>query len=59
MIRVYTQLELGQKWLELYRDRSPIFTCILGFTNTGLIPGISAAGATPKDRQYTCLADAV
>lgn len=58
MIRVYTQLELGQKWLELYRDRSPIFTCILGFTNTGLIPGISAAGATPKDRQYTCLADA-
>ncbi|NEP44165.1 MAG: TIGR00303 family protein, partial [Okeania sp. SIO2H7] len=58
MIRVYTQLELGQEWLEKYRDRHPIFACILGFTDTGLIPGISAAGATPKDRQYTCLADA-
>lgn len=58
MIQVYTQLELGQKWLQKYRDRPPIFACILGFTDTGLIPGISAAGATPKDRQYTCLADA-
>lgn len=58
MIRVYSQLELGQKWLEQYRDRPPIFACILGFTDTGLIPGISAAGATPKDREFTCLADA-
>lgn len=58
MIRVYTQLELGQNWLQKYRDRPPIFACILGFTRTGLIPGISAAGATPQDRQYTCLADA-
>jgi uncharacterized protein (TIGR00303 family) len=32
--------------------------CILGFTATGLIPGISAAGATPDDRQYTAIADA-
>jgi uncharacterized protein (TIGR00303 family) len=31
---------------------------VLGFTATGLIPGISAAGATPTDRQYTALADA-
>jgi uncharacterized protein (TIGR00303 family) len=30
----------------------------LGFTETGLIPGISAAGATPHDRRYTALADA-
>jgi len=35
-----------------------MFACILGFTETGLIPGISAAGATPADRRYTCLADA-
>jgi len=58
MIRVYTQLESGEKWLAKYRDRPPIFASILGFTQTGLIPGISAAGATPKDRQFTCLADA-
>lgn len=35
-----------------------MFACVLGFTATGLIPGISAAGATPLDRQYTALADA-
>jgi uncharacterized protein (TIGR00303 family) len=58
MISVYTQIEQGQRWLERYRGRKPIFACILGFTETGLIPGISAAGATPHDRQFTCLADA-
>ena len=30
----------------------------MGFTATGLIPGISAAGATPSDRRATALADA-
>jgi uncharacterized protein (TIGR00303 family) len=58
MIGIYTQIEQGQRWLELYRGRKPIFACVLGFTDTGLIPGISAAGATPHDRQFTCLADA-
>jgi NaMN:DMB phosphoribosyltransferase len=58
MIKVYTQLEEGQKWLEWYRHRQAIFACVLGFSDTGLIPGISAAGATPLDRKYTCLADA-
>ena len=58
MIRVYTQLEQGQRWLERYRGRVPIFACTLGFTDTGLIPGISAAGATPADRRYTAIADA-
>jgi uncharacterized protein (TIGR00303 family) len=58
MIRVYTQLETGQRWLERYRGRLPIFACVLGFTETGLIPGISAAGATPEDRRYTAIADA-
>ena len=57
MIRVYTQIQQGKNWLQRYRGHQPIFGCILGFTDTGLIPGISAAGATPKDRQYTCLAD--
>ncbi len=58
MIRVYTQLAQGHQWLQQYQERPPIFACILGFTDTGLIPGISAAGATPEDRKYTAIADA-
>ncbi|MEB3339076.1 MAG: TIGR00303 family protein [Leptolyngbyaceae bacterium] len=58
LIRVYTQSELAQQWLQRYQHRLPIFACVLGFTATALIPGISAAGATPLDRQYTAIADA-
>lgn len=58
MIRVYTQLAQGQRWLQQYQGRKPVLACILGFTATGLIPGISAAGATPEDRKYTAIADA-
>ena len=58
MFRIYTAQSLGKKWVNIYRDYSPIFACILGFTNTGLIPGISAAGATPEARKYTAIADA-
>jgi len=56
-IEVYTQLEQGREWLARYRGKKPILACILGFTETGLIPGISAAGATPEDRKYTAIAD--
>lgn len=58
MIRVYTQVEQGQEWLGRYRGCSPLFAAVLGFTDTGLIPGISAAGRTPLDRQFTAIADA-
>jgi uncharacterized protein (TIGR00303 family) len=58
MIRVYTELERGQHWLELYQGSLPVFACVLGFTETCLIPGISAAGATPESRRYTAIADA-
>jgi len=58
MIRVYTQLAQGQRWLQQYQGHPPVLACILGFTATGLIPGISAAGATPSDREYTAIADA-
>lgn len=58
MIRVYSELERGNQWIERYWGSSPIFACVLGFTETGLIPGISAAGATPADRRYTAIADA-
>ena len=56
--RVYTQLHQGQDWLRRYQGKIPLFACVLGFTETGLIPGISAAGATPHDRQFTAIADA-
>ncbi len=58
MFSIYTNQSLGQKWIENYQGCSPIFACILGFTETGLIPGISAAGATPEARKYTAIADA-
>ncbi len=58
MIRAYTQTALAAAWLERYRSTPPIFACVLGFTETALIPGISAAGATPDDRRFTALADA-
>ncbi len=58
MFHIYTAQSLGQKWVKTYQEFSPIFACILGFTNTGLIPGISAAGATPEARKYTAIADA-
>lgn len=48
----------GGRWLRRYQGCSPTFACILGFTATALIPGISAAGATPQDREYTAIADA-
>jgi uncharacterized protein (TIGR00303 family) len=57
-IRIYTQQQQGQRWLQQYQGQKPVFACVLGFTETGLIPGISAAGATPADRQYTAIADA-
>lgn len=57
-VRLYTEVAQGQQWLERYRGRSPLLACVLGFTKTGLIPGISAAGATPEDRRYTAIADA-
>ncbi|MFW6316712.1 MAG: nicotinate mononucleotide-dependent phosphoribosyltransferase CobT [Cyanobacteriota bacterium] len=58
MIRIYTQIQQGNRWLNQYRGKRPAFACVLGFTETGLVPNISAAGATPDDRRYTAIADA-
>ncbi|MFM2062154.1 MAG: hypothetical protein RLZZ507_1824 [Cyanobacteriota bacterium] len=58
MIRIYTEIEQGEAWLRRYRGSLPVFACVLGFTETCLIPGISAAGLTPEDRKYTACADA-
>ncbi|BAZ42122.1 hypothetical protein NIES4101_80900 [Calothrix sp. NIES-4101] len=57
-IRIYTQIPPGEAWISKYGAALPIFTCVLGFTETALIPGISAAGLTPNDRKYTACADA-
>jgi uncharacterized protein (TIGR00303 family) len=57
-VRGYGPGDRIQSWLAQQRDRHPHFACVLGFTATGLVPGISAAGATPDDRRYTALADA-
>ena len=58
MIQIHTQPIPAQQWLERYRGKLPVFACVLGFTETCLIPGISAAGKTPADRRYTAIADA-
>lgn len=58
MIKIYTQRKKAKAWLKTYRGKCPVFACVLGFTETGLIPNISAAGATPEDRKYTAIADA-
>ncbi|MGF1499723.1 MAG: nicotinate mononucleotide-dependent phosphoribosyltransferase CobT [Elainellaceae cyanobacterium] len=58
LIRGYTRPDVGLPWLQRFRGRRPQCACVLGFTATGLIPGISAAGATPGDRQVTAIADA-
>ncbi|MBP5972200.1 nicotinate-nucleotide--dimethylbenzimidazole phosphoribosyltransferase [Brasilonema sp. CT11] len=57
-IRIYTQTDQAQEWITKYRGCLPLFACVLGFTETGLIPGISAAGRTCEDRKYTACADA-
>lgn len=58
MIRSYTQHLHAETWLTRYQNQKPTVACVLGFTETGLLPGISAAGATPESRRYTAIADA-
>jgi uncharacterized protein (TIGR00303 family) len=58
MIQVHTQTALGLQWMARYRGKRPVYACVLGFTETGVIPGISAAGATPESRRFTAIADA-
>ncbi|MCY6491629.1 nicotinate mononucleotide-dependent phosphoribosyltransferase CobT [Leptolyngbya sp. GGD] len=57
-LAIYTEVDRAKAWIARNQGKKPHFACILGFTDTGLIPGISAAGATPHDRQFTAIADA-
>ncbi|MEO0455136.1 MAG: nicotinate mononucleotide-dependent phosphoribosyltransferase CobT [Cyanobacteria bacterium P01_A01_bin.114] len=58
LIRCAGETSTARAWLARYAGQKPGFLCVLGFTETALIPGISAAGATPEARRYTALADA-
>ncbi|MFN4065736.1 MAG: nicotinate mononucleotide-dependent phosphoribosyltransferase CobT [Thermosynechococcus sp.] len=57
MIGVATGESIARLWGDRYHCQRPAIACVLGFTETALIPGISAAGQTPSDRQITALAD--
>ncbi len=58
MIIIHSDPQRATPWLQQVRGQRPALALVLGFTETGLIPGISAAGATPADRRTTALADA-
>jgi uncharacterized protein (TIGR00303 family) len=58
MVKIYTKPAHGERWMTQVAGRCPLFCLTLGFTETGLIPNISAAGATPELRRYTAIADA-
>ncbi len=57
-IKIYTEAQRGTTWLARYGGVMPVFICVLGFTATARIEGISAAGKTPQDREFTAAADA-
>ncbi|AGY58474.1 nicotinate mononucleotide-dependent phosphoribosyltransferase CobT [Gloeobacter kilaueensis] len=49
----------GRRWIAALAGVRPAFACVLGFTATCLIPGISAAGLTPEARRSTAAGDAL
>jgi len=48
----------GRAFLSQLNEKTPLFTCIIGVTETAKIPGISAAGKCPELTDYTPPADA-
>jgi len=49
--------EMGKAFIERLLGKKPIFTCVIGITETAKIPGISAAGKNPELTYYTPPAD--
>lgn len=47
----------GKAFLENLKGKKPLFTCVIGVTETAKIPGISAAGKYPELTDYTPPAD--
>ncbi|MEN9218525.1 MAG: TIGR00303 family protein [Gloeomargarita sp. DG_2_bins_126] len=58
MMGVHTCPDWVNAWVQAVQGQRPALLCVLGFTETALIPGISAAGLTPADRRQTAAADA-
>ena len=58
LITHHTHVDISQRWQQQYRGKRPCYICVLGFTETALIPDISAAGNTPAARKMTAVADA-
>lgn len=50
--------EAGAALTARLRGATPLFVCVIASTDTALIPGISAAGATPELIPFTAAADA-
>jgi uncharacterized protein (TIGR00303 family) len=50
--------ERGKALIDRWRSRNPDFWCVLGHTDTCLLPGISSAGLTEELRPLTPAADA-
>ncbi|MBV9329057.1 MAG: TIGR00303 family protein [Chloroflexi bacterium] len=53
-----TSPDRGRACIERWRGRRPVFWCVLGHTDTCLLPGISSAGVSEDLRPYTPAADA-
>lgn len=49
---------IARRWQQRYAGQRPGYICVLGFTETALVPDISAAGNTPQARLRTAVADA-
>ncbi|MHA1380483.1 MAG: nicotinate mononucleotide-dependent phosphoribosyltransferase CobT [Candidatus Helarchaeota archaeon] len=47
----------GEKFIEKIEGKDPYFVCTIGNTETGKIPGISAAGENPEITDFTPAAD--
>lgn len=56
-IGYYGQAIQGQTWVADRWGRCPAFICVLGFTATALIEGISSAGLSSEARTCTAIAD--
>ncbi|MHA1819184.1 MAG: nicotinate mononucleotide-dependent phosphoribosyltransferase CobT [Promethearchaeota archaeon] len=46
-----------KRFLDFFLNKKGLFICVIGNTETGKIPGISAAGANPEITDYTPAAD--
>lgn len=58
LIAHHTRPTITHAWQHRFQGQRPGYVCVLGFTETALIPNISAAGNSPDARKFTAVADA-